>query len=235
MKKEESDKLAVVEKLPRGMEFLRAAVSAIPYVGGPLDHLMFDRAGEIRVKNLTISIEALSSRLKDVEEKLIDREWFESEEALSAMKILADKIGFEPDKEKVQALGKVVAICGLNENVHDPEKLQVLEYIGNFSYSQIELLKVIDSIHPIERTFSRGALKEKRTAIWTTEIIEIVKLFYPGILRTYMTDVEILESRNTIRKIQTIVPDTTGGGYLMTEIGKIAAKYLNSAEPSKKE
>lgn len=232
MENNESMPVAVTKKLPTKKDLLRAAVSAIPYVGGPLDHLIFDRSGAIQLENITISIEALSNRLREVEDKFIDRGWFESEEALSAMKILADKIGFEPDKEKVQTLGKVVAICGLKENVQDKHKLQILEYIGNFSSSQIELLKIISGLRLTERKLTHQGLRETRSAIWLTSIATAIQNQNPHLLSSFMTDIEILEARNTVRRIQTVLPDRTGGGYVMTQIGWIAAKYLTTADVS---
>lgn len=232
MENDESIPVAVTKKLPTKRDLLRAAVSAIPYVGGPLDHLIFDRSGEMQLENITISIEALSNRLREVEDKFIDRGWFESEEALSAMKILADKIGFEPDKEKVQTLGKVVAICGLKKNVQDKHKLQILEYIGNFSSSQIELLKIISGLRLTERKLTHQGLRETRSAIWLTSIASAIQKQTPHLLSSFMTDIEILEARNTVRRIQTVLPDRTEGGYVMTQIGWIAAKYLTTADAS---
>ena len=38
--------------MPERRTWLRATVSVIPYVGGALDHLLFDRADSIRLRNI---------------------------------------------------------------------------------------------------------------------------------------------------------------------------------------
>lgn len=50
--------MAEIKKyIPEGMTWLRAAVSAIPCVGGAVDHLLFDKADAIRNKNIEQSLQ----------------------------------------------------------------------------------------------------------------------------------------------------------------------------------
>ena len=117
-------------------------------VGGALDHLIFDKADAIRVKNLEAAIAALSSQVKAIGEDAIDKAWFESEEALATFKVMSDKVSYEPDPTKVDGIGRIVAACGEKEHSKDPAKLSVVEHLSRLSTVQIKLLAVIAKIAP---------------------------------------------------------------------------------------
>lgn len=90
--------------VPEGVTWILAAVSSIPVVGSALDHLVFDKADAIRVKNLEYAIAAMSSQIRSVREDALDKDWFQSDEALDAFKIMSDKASYEPDPAKVEAI-----------------------------------------------------------------------------------------------------------------------------------
>jgi hypothetical protein len=93
----------IARHLPEGITWLRAGVSSIPVVGGALDHLIFDKADAIRVKNIEAALAAIKQQIESVEDETIDKEWFQSEEALAALKMMSDTITYEPDPRKVAA------------------------------------------------------------------------------------------------------------------------------------
>ena len=66
-------------------------------VGGALDHLIFDKADAIHVKNIEAALAAVKRQIESSEQVTIDKEWFESEEALAAFKMLSDKISYDGD------------------------------------------------------------------------------------------------------------------------------------------
>ncbi|MGN5159807.1 hypothetical protein [Aeromonas dhakensis] len=48
---------------------MRASISLIPSIGGAFDHLLFDRADEIRISNIEKTIEILSESYNVLEQK----------------------------------------------------------------------------------------------------------------------------------------------------------------------
>src|SRR4051812_10053471 len=106
--------------VPEGITWLRAAVSSIPIVGGALDHLIFDKADAIRMKNLEAAMGAVGSQIEALGENSFDKDWFQTEEALATFKMLSDKVSYEPDPSKVDAMGRVVAACGTTQ--HSPDR-----------------------------------------------------------------------------------------------------------------
>lgn len=217
--------------LPEKLACYRAIVAAIPMVGGSLDHLLFDKADSIKFKNLELSFDALSQKFLTFEENSINKDWFESEEALATIKILIDKISFEPNKNKIKTLGSVIATFGLTENSSDKHKLSILNHLGGLSDSQIELLKIISLVKRRERKISSSTgVTVTTSGLWFTDIFMKIRETKETLLGTYMLDIEILESHNTIRKINLPISDNEGGGYRLTEIGKLAAAYLKKAD-----
>jgi hypothetical protein len=219
----------IARHLPEGITWVRAAVSSIPAVGGALDHLIFDKADAIRVKNIEAALAAIKQQIESVEDETIDKEWFQSEEALAAFKMMSDKISYEPDPRKVEAIGRVVSACGNKQHSKDPHKLSVVEHLSRLSATQIKLLSIVSGIEPKERTIEMGELNQTGSAIWLSDIIAALKAgpqFWQGKL-VVDEELEVLESLNTVRRVQFMGPAELA--YVVTTIGKRAASYVHTA------
>ena len=57
--------------VPDRRTWMRSAVAAIPWAGGALDHLLFDKADEIRIKNIESSIDILHHKIQQIGLSLI--------------------------------------------------------------------------------------------------------------------------------------------------------------------
>ena len=219
----------IARHLPEGITWLRAGVSSIPVVGGALDHLIFDKADAIRVKNIEAALAAIKQQIESVEDETIDKEWFQSEEALAAFKMMSDKISYEPDPRKVEAIGRVVSACGNKQHSKDPHKLSVVEHLSRLSATQIKLLSIVSEIEPKERTIEMGGLNQTGSAIWLSDIIAALHAgpqFWQGTLAVD-EELEVLESLNTVRRVQFMGPAELA--YVVTTIGKRAAGYVHTA------
>ncbi|MCB6184905.1 hypothetical protein LIN78_15260 [Leeia sp. TBRC 13508] len=218
-----------IEKyIPEGTSWLRAAVSSIPVAGSALDHLLFDKADTIRMRNMEAAVASLSDEVQKLGHQAIDKDWFSSEEALAAFKILSDKASYEPDKAKVDALGRLVATCGTVEHASDAKKLSVLEHLSRLTSVQIKLLSVMLSTPPQEKKFSTGGLIQTAKAIWLNDIISALNAgpqFWSGQL-VVNQELEVLESLNTIRQVPLFVSEELG--FTFTAIGLHAATYVKS-------
>lgn len=124
---------SIQKYMPEGTAWLRAAVASIPMAGSALDHLLFDKADAIRMRNMEAAVASLSDEVQKLGQQAIDKGWFSSEEALAAFKILSDKASYEPDKVKIDALGRLVATCGTVEHADDAKKLSVLEHLARLT------------------------------------------------------------------------------------------------------
>ena len=216
--------------IPEGKIWLRAAVAAIPWVGGAVDHLLFDQADAIRNKNIEQTLKSLSVSVDELKDK-INQPWFSSEEFLQLMKKLFDSVSFETDKKKIDALGRLAAICGTNAFVNDCKKCSVFDHISRLSYVQINLLKVVSSISIKKNEIKSTGLVQTISAIWLEDIIaELNKLksnpFWEGTI-VVDQEMEILESLNMVRLVPVWGSEKA---YSLTSIGKLAASYINNLE-----
>lgn len=217
--------------VPEPVSIARAVISSIPVVGSALDHLIFDKADAIRAKNVEASLAALSEKLATLQDNLIDKKWFESEEALAVFRSIAEKTSYEPDKEKIKIIGTVAAVCGTFKHSSDTNKLSVIEHLSKLSSVQIKLLDAISKIPAREQSFSNGELEQKTTALWLSDIaanLKAGKAFWSGNLQL-VQELEVLESLNTIRRRQLFIGNEIG--FTLTSIGLRAASYVASAKP----
>lgn len=223
--------MAEIKKyIPEGMTWLRAAVSAIPCVGGAVDHLLFDKADAIRNKNIEQSLQSLSASVDELKDK-INQPWFSSEEFLQLLKKLFDSVSFETDKPKIDTLGKIVALCGTNDYALDQKKCSVFDHIAKLSYVQIKLLSIVASIPKKKKEIKSGALVQTVNAIWLSDISIILQKyienrFWEGTLNL-IQEMEILESLNMVRLIPIWGSEKA---YSLTSIGNLATGYINKLE-----
>lgn len=215
--------------VPERKAWLRAAVTTIPLVGGALDHLLFDKADSIRLRNIEAALSAVAKQVESFGEERIDSKWFASDEALAAFRALADAASFEPDSKKVEDLGRIVAACGEKQHSADDKKLSVLEHLSRLSHTQILLLKVIGGTPAKKRTVAGGDINQTATAIWLSDIVAALKAgakFWPGQLNV-IEELEVLESLNVIRRVQLMGPAEMA--YLLTGLGRRAAAFARTA------
>jgi hypothetical protein len=219
----------ITSYVPEGVAWIRAAVASIPVAGGALDHLLFDKADAIRAKNLQAAIDALSEQLKSVKESTVDKSWFDSEEALAAFRLMADKVSYEPDPKKVEAMGKIVGACGSTKHSGDPKKLSILEHLARLSQVQLRLLSIIAKLPATEKKLELIGLQQTASGIWIGDIVTAIKAvpqFWEGTMALDQ-ELEVLESLNMVRQMQLMGP--TEPGYVITGIGKVAATYVQTA------
>lgn len=222
----------MVEKAKQGPTWLRAGVAAIPWAGGALDHLLFDKAGEIRMKNVEQALNDMKESFEKIKEEKVSKEWFESEEALDMLKNLLQKIEFEGDAAKVKALSKVYCLFGTKKHKDDPNKYAVLETISKMTSNQRVIFKAVGCVPEVSKTNSSGAISYTGSAIWLSDILGYIKqnntvlsqLKSPTGNVTLDVELDILISFNLLRGIS--MPNMPEKGYSITQLGKLALSYL---------
>jgi hypothetical protein len=234
---EKKSKFEIIKKkaeeskyVPSGISTLRAGVAAIPFVGGALDHLIFDRADEIKVKNIEKSIDDINDKMNSISEENLTKEWFESAEALEMFKQLIDKVQFEADDEKIKTIADIYAVSGTNDFSSDPNKFAVLRKAAELSTIQKEILLIISNVPSQHKEFSSGGLQTKATAIWFDDILNAVKTnpkgqFWTGTLKLDV-EIGILESLGLVRNSNVLLANVAG--YELTGLGNLLIKYLKT-------
>jgi len=216
--------------VPTKVSTIRAGISAIPIVGGALDHLIFDKADEIRTKNIEKSLVDISEKVNSISEKHLTIEWFKSTEALEMFRLLVEKVQFEDDNQKIKSIADIYAVSGTKEFSKDPNKFAVLRKVAELTTVQKELLLIVSTVNKTNRTFDGEHLTSNSTAIWFDDIHNAVKTnpkgqFWQGTLHLN-TELEIIESLNLMRKVTAFLANIIG--YELTGLGLLLIKYLKN-------
>lgn len=214
------------EYVPTGTSTLKASVSLIPVVGGALDHLIFDKADEIRLRNIEQAIDEIGEKIDNINENDLSTAWFESNEAIELFRVLTEKVQFQNDPEKVRTLAQLYATSGLKCHADDPNKFAAMQKVHEITTIQKTLLQTTFSIPAEERKFSGNGLSSTDTAIWSDTIATKLnssglKVDRPIELRV---ELDILESLNLIRRRNTLLASVLG--FEMTALGSLVCKYL---------
>lgn len=231
------DKNKAIEKVkeyaPSAQAWGRALIAGIPVVGGSLDHLIFDKASEIRIQRLEQSVKNIEEIISRLDEGRIKLEWFESLEALDMFKHLFNKIEFEPSDNKVRALSQLYALFGTKEHFEDPNKYAVLETIAKLTSNQKVIFLATNEVGKEAKEYSTGDLVETTTAKWKSTILNHIKAtprLMSKIRGQVVIDVEldIISSFNLLVNLNVSHPQDSA--YLVTGLGRLAYSYMKETE-----
>lgn len=223
----------IKDYVPTTQTWGRAIVAAIPVIGGSLDHLLFDKAGEIRLQRLEESVKSIEEFISKIDKKRIDNNWYDNVEALDMFKQLYGKIEFEPSDSKVKALSQIYTLFGTKEHASDPNKQAILETISKLTDNQRIIFKAVGEV-PVERKTGSGkAITYTASAIWQSSVLKYLNsnLRYLAQLKgatniiQLNVELDILASFNLLRNQD--VPNLNDKGYVFTGLGKLALSYLN--------
>ncbi|WP_313920229.1 hypothetical protein [Tahibacter sp.] len=219
--------------VPESVSFLRAAVSSIPVIGSALDHLLFDKADAIRIRNIETLMNSTADRVREISEEKLNKDWFSSEEALSAFRLLSERASFEPDKQKIRDLAHLGVTCGSKEHSSDPMKLLILEHLSHLTSIQLRLLQIVAST-PVKKGETRSeTVVQHVDARWANDIAAELKKgpsFWTGTLDV-IAHLEVLEALNLLRT----APISFNGqpGFSLTRLGELAANFATIADLEK--
>lgn len=231
------NKSKAIEKVkqyaPTAHSLGRALVAGIPMVGGCLDHLIFDKSDEIRLRRLEQSVRNIEECITRLDEGRLKVEWFESLEALEMFKQLLGKIEFEPSDTKVKALSNVYTLFGTSDHMEDPNKYAMLETISKMTDNQRIIFKAVNETPRETKTFGDGAIEYTTTAIWLSSVLDYIKghqNISEQLNGHVVLDVEmdILTSFNLLVNIQAANSKDTA--FTISQIGKRTYSYLKEIE-----
>lgn len=231
------DKNKAIDKIknnaPSALAWSRALLAGIPWIGGSLDHLIFDKAGEVRLKRLEQSVKNMEEMISKLDEERLKVEWFESVEALDMFKHLFNKIEFEPSDNKVKMLSQIYTLFGTKEHVDDPNKYAVLDTIAKLTSNQKVIFLASNEVGKEAKEYTTGDLVETTTAIWKSTILNHIKTtprLMGQIKGNVVIDVEldIISSFNLLVNLNVSHPQDSA--YLITGLGRLAYSYMKETE-----
>ncbi|MBF4296908.1 hypothetical protein EAY24_27060, partial [Vibrio anguillarum] len=218
--------------VPNTGSFFRAGVSAIPVVGGALDHLIFDKSDEIRTRNIEATITALEEKYSHLEQSTINLDWFSTGEAVNLFKELITLIEYEDSQEKVEAISNLYAVSSMYQFTDDNQKAWVMRKVSELSDEQRKLFVIVASMQPERREFSSGGLKSSETAIWNDSVFQDLSAKFEADnsfsfwSRDFNVDtqLELLTVSGLFMRHQSMF--AKNAGYKVSVFGKIVLSYL---------
>ena len=124
---------------------VRAAVSAVPYIGGSLDILLSGTASKIQEKRLKNTLDVLSCQLKQLNENKIDKKYIDSEDFFDDICLFFDQSLKTKSQKKIELLSSIVRSKISGKKC----KIDIKSYfnsIGELSDDEIIVLYAIDLI-----------------------------------------------------------------------------------------
>ncbi|MGR5155444.1 hypothetical protein ACPV4O_05895 [Vibrio owensii] len=229
-----AEKASNSKYVPNAGSFFRAGVSAIPVVGGALEHLIFDKSDEIRTRNIEATIKSLEQKYSQLEQSSINLDWFSTGEAVNLFKELISLIEYEDSQEKLVAISNLYAASSMYKFTNDNEKSWVMRKVSELSNEQRKLFKVVASMSPEQREFSSGALQSKETAIWNDTVVNNFRnqlAMNPNFIfwrEGFNVDIELelLTSSGLLIRHQSMF--AKNAGYRVSVFGKIVLSYLKA-------
>lgn len=246
--KENAIKL-IKDKIPSLRTAIQAGIAAIPWIGGSLDHLIFDKSEEIRMRNIEMLVKELTESMKVIQEIKISKDWFESIEAIDMFKNLYGKVEFESDTRKIRSLSNLYCCFGTVEHKNDPNKLAVLEIVSKMTNNQKIIFMAVNKVPIEEKTSSTNGINYTAKSRWLSSIIEFVRqkevmsqLDHPpfkiellkkdGKLESVVKrenifidlELDILASLNLLRIDN--IPNMMDTAYEVTALGRLTYSYL---------
>lgn len=120
---------------------IRAAIQAIPQLGGSLDTLIFAKAQKIKEARFMTLIDELRKDLSKINEEMIDKKYLESEEFLSIVEKIFREVINEADEQKRIYLKNAIKSSSL-VIFSEYDKETVLKTLQQVSSAHIHVLKL---------------------------------------------------------------------------------------------
>jgi len=164
MEKSSTDKY-ISDKLKPAIEkylenaLLRASISAIPFIGSPLDVFLATKTQKIvndRIMNL---FNELKEEMSTLESKIVDKDYINSEEFIDLFVRTIDVAAKTRDKGKIKLYAKLLkgAIKFQDRNKYSPE--EYLQVLSELTIRELEVAKAVYKQQSQERKKDEDELR----------------------------------------------------------------------------
>ena len=123
--------------------FVRAAITAIPYVGGSIDILLSNRAQSIFQKRIMFFIFSLAKELETLKVDEVNKEYFESDEGIDLLLKAFDAAIKTRNEEKLALYSKILRGASETKNKETNMGESFLTVLTELSIEEIQLAKIL--------------------------------------------------------------------------------------------
>lgn len=119
---------------------LRAMIQAIPYIGGSIDTLVFDKAEKIRRQRVMEYLRYIHEYVSRIDAEKIDKSFFQAEEGLAVFEQALKTVIQEAITEKRKVLAAFTVAASVNPLSRRTDHQFLLDCISRMSISQVVVL-----------------------------------------------------------------------------------------------
>lgn len=201
---------------------LRAAVNAIPYVGGSIDVLLLNRGQKIVEQRVSLLFERIKDDLEQIKEDMIDKKFLETDEFFDLLRKAIELSIKTRDKEKIKLYAHILRNALLKTTVNKETGEEYIEVLSELSIKELSLAKVIYEMQSVGVLANENELQMALRTGWDDipKKIAIPREELDFLLKR-------LERTGIIKEITGSYFDYSGGVYIITQTFLTIMNSLN--------
>jgi len=201
---------------------VRATISAIPWVAGPLDAFLSTKGQKIVQGRITSLLAILQEELRDVHENQVDTSYIESEEFFDLMVKALEAAARTREREKISLYAQILkgAVVGQRER----------------DFSGEEAVRIVLDLTPRQMEVARTVYHQQKEGLREaeTDLQWAVRAGWENLARSLnglsaeeaMADLIMLQRAGLLREITGSFWDYSGGILVMTPVFRRLMTYL---------
>jgi hypothetical protein len=205
---------------------IRAAITAIPWVGGPLDLLISSKGQKIVEKRILLLLEELKKQMKEITEEMINKEFLDSEEWFDLVIKALDSAMKTRSELKVKLYAQILknAVIESGQEEYSPEEYMYV--ISELTPKEIEIASVIYKVQTGEsKNEGENELQFVDRINWKQIVCKECNIT--------MDDLPLflnrIESTGLIQEIVGMFVGYGGGSYIITPSFKRLMEFLDGS------
>lgn len=204
---------------------IRAVISAIPYIGGPLDIILSSKGQKIINERIEKFTKSLSEQVKELEESIVNKDFLDSEEWFDLIIKAYSAASKTRQDEKLHLYAKIIKESILiNKEFEEEEPELYLKIIEELSVKELKIAMILFDI------------KEEKIELSTDEKNQfndatLLSMKFPELAKVDLISIfSRLEKTGLIKEIVGTYLDYKGGGYRINTLFHNLIKFLGSSE-----
>lgn len=196
---------------------LRAAVNAIPIVGGSIDAVLSELVGRNSEKRMLSLIEELEKEFEQLHEEVINKEFIKSDEWTDLIRLSVEKTIRIRNENKIRAIAKIITDSAKKDKLEVDHAEDLIDILGELREEEAKVLSLIYSkkLEGIDITSNGIEIKDELPENMVNRLHFILKR---------------LEGLGLISEFTGSMFGYSGGSFSLTKTGVELCEYIFKKE-----
>ncbi len=201
---------------------LRAVISAIPWVGGPIDAFLSTHGQRIVQNRIMSLLEVLQEELRDVHENQVDKSYIESEEFFDLIVQALEAAARTRERAKIRLYAKILkgAVVGHRESDFSAE--DAVRIVLDLTPRQMEVARAVYRQQQDGPRAGENDLQWAMRAGWEN----LAGSLSESSAQETMADLLMLQRAGLVREVIGGFFDYSGGVFVITPVFRRLMTYL---------